>query len=156
MNKIRAVQWIGLIPFAILIILEIILFIITGFSSKIFYVLSLTIILLIYVLTYLFFDKLFKYGEKNLSNDKEILILEKEECSLWWMYLSGAGFTFLVAGLPIFNENPLFAITGLIFLVIGNLVYDIFYYPKYRLLFRKREDELEAEAKKGKIKLRKK
>lgn len=72
------------------------------------------------------------------------------------MYISGAGFTFLVGGIPLFSENPALAISGIFFLTIGNLIYNVLYYPKYRMLFRRRKYELEAEAKKGEIKLRRK
>lgn len=145
MAKIPKVQWIGLVPFMLLIILLIILWFITRFNQAIFYVLSIVIFFSLYISTHLFFYKLFEIGEETIKrDDNEILILEKEESSLWWMYISGAGFTFLVGGIPIFNTNPLFAITGLIFLTIGNLVYNIFYYPRYRLLYRRRIAELDS------------
>ena len=137
MAKITAIQWIGLVPFVILIALLFILWIITGLNSAIFYILSLVILTGMYISTHLFFYNLFEYGEKNLSNSKELLTLEKEEALNWWMYISGAGFTFLIGGLPEFENKPLVALIGLAFLILGNLVYNVFYYPRYRLLVRK-------------------
>ena len=148
MAKIQKIQWIGIAPFIVLIGFLTILWYLTGFNKAIFYILALVIVTLMYLSTHLFFYNLFEIGEKNLPNDKEILILEKEEASLWWMYISGAGFTFLVAGIPLFNTKPSFAIVGLILLTVGNLVFNIFYYPRYRLLYRKRLIKILEEKKK--------
>lgn len=143
MAKITAIQWIGIIPFLILIGLLVGLWWFTGFKTVWFYILSLVILVAIYICTNLFFYNLFEYGEKSLPNDKETLHLEKEESLNWWMYTSGAGFTFLIGGLPQFSENSIMAIVGLIFLIVSNLIYNIFYYPRYRFLMRKRIVEIE-------------
>lgn len=65
MNKIKTIQWMGLIPFLILILFLAILYFITGFNNAIFYILSLVIVTLMYFSTNLFFDNLFKLGEKT-------------------------------------------------------------------------------------------
>ena len=138
MVKIKAVQWIGLIPFFISITLLGIVWYFTGFNKIIFYILALIIFTVMYFSTHLFFYNLFEWGENKITDDKELIILEKEETSLWWMYVSGAGFTFLAGGIPVFDKYPHIAIIGLIFLIIGNLIYNVLYYPRYRLLYRKR------------------
>jgi hypothetical protein len=142
MNKIQTIQWIGTIPFLLLILLLTILWCFTGFNKEIFYILALVFVTAMYFFIDLFFYDLFEIGEKKLPGDKEILMLKKEEYSLWWMYISGAGFTFLIGGIPFFKTNPILAIAGIIFLSVGNLVYNILYYPIYRLLYRKRLVEI--------------
>ena len=142
MAKIQTAQWIGLVPFAILIALLALIWWKTGFNDVLFYLLALACVTAMYFLTHLFSYNLFEIGEKKLPNDEKILMLEKEEASLLWMYVSGAGFTFLIGGIPIFSTNPFFAIIGIVFLTIGNLIHSIFYYPRYRLLYRRRLNEI--------------
>ena len=82
-------------------------------------------------------------GESALIDDKELLQLEKEEAALWWGYVGAIGFTFFVTGIIEFQNHPTFIMTGLIFLVFGNLIYNVYYYPRQRLLIRKRLIEIE-------------
>ncbi|MBU4308641.1 MAG: hypothetical protein KJ566_02515 [Nanoarchaeota archaeon] len=89
MTKIQKAQWIGLIPFIILIFLLVILWLITGFNQAIFYALALVIVSAVYISTHLFFNNLFEKGEENIKRyDEEILILEKEEASLCYNWFN--------------------------------------------------------------------
>ena len=139
--KIKAIQIIGLVPFLLLIVLLGILWWITG-NTIVFYVWALFILIAMYFTTHLFFDNLFSFGEKNMVDDEELLKLEINEASLYWGFLGGAGFSFLTAGLATFAQNPLPAFIGFIFLILGNLIFNILYYPRQRLLIRKRLVEI--------------
>lgn len=142
MVKTKFSQWAGLISFILLIGMIISIWIVTQFNTIIFYCLLAIILLAVYGCTYLFSYQLFEYGERNISSDKELISLEKEEALNLWMYISGAGFTFLIGGLPELKTNPILMIIGLIFLIVGSLVYHIHYHPRYTLLIRKRKIEI--------------
>ena len=85
----------------------------------------------------IFGTNIFEWGEKSLSNNKEVLKLEKEHASLLGTFSTGIGIAFLIPGLTKIAENPLMATIGLILLIIGNLIFEAFYYPRYSLLIRK-------------------
>lgn len=97
------------------------------------------VLLLIYVLTYIFGINLFEYGEIGLKDDEELLKLEKDNSAILWAFSSGIGLAFLIPGLNLISDNPWMAIIGLIMLSLSNLIYEMFYYPRYALLVRKRK-----------------
>ncbi|MBU2576518.1 MAG: hypothetical protein KKF50_02250 [Nanoarchaeota archaeon] len=141
MTKVHWTQWVGAIPFLFLIGLLIFGYLITGFTI-ILNLIFVAILLLIYVSTYLFANNFFDFAEAGLSNDIELLKLEKENSAILWAFSNGIGIAFLISGLQVASENPLMIIIGLGMLSVGNLVYELFYYPRYALLVKKRVIEI--------------
>ncbi|MBU1129249.1 MAG: hypothetical protein KJ949_01300 [Nanoarchaeota archaeon] len=138
MKKIHWSEWMGIIPFLIVICLLIWGYHITS-NPVILNLIIISFLLLIYLLTYSFGLKLFEFWESNLKNDVELLKLEKDNLALLWAFSSGIGIAFLIPGMSIISENPLMATMGLILLSVGNLIWQTFYYPRYAFLVRKRE-----------------
>ena len=147
MAKIHWSQWMGIIPFLLLIGLLFFGFI-TTLNPIILNLIFVTVLLLIYFSTSIFGMKLFEYGEKDIKRDDiEILKLEKEHSALILAIVSGIGIAFLIPGLQRISENPLTALIGLGLLSLGNLIYEMFYYPRYALLIRKRKIEIDLKRK---------
>ena len=141
--KIEIYQWITIILTIILVCLIALLGLIIGFNKIFFYILVIAILLALYVLSYLFEPQLFEYGETQIKwNDEEILKLEKDNCALIWAFTNGAGIAFILTGLPKIAQSPLEAGIGLTLLIIGNLIYNYAYRPRYALLIRKRKINL--------------
>lgn len=148
MNKIKFSQWLILIPIFIFVTSFLTLLLIVGFNTLIFYISILTLLLVIYILTYTFEENLWEYGENQIEEDKELLQLEKDHSVIMWAFVNAVGIAFLIDGMPNIAEKPLSAILGLILLIVGNLIYDFAYYPRYIMLVRKRKIELDLEKKK--------
>ena len=142
MGKIKFAEWMTLVPTIVMVILIFFLWIVTGFKVVLFYILIIVILLAIYILTYTLERAIFEYGEKDMKEDIELLKLEKEHSALLWGFVNGVGIAFLISGLPKIATNPLEAMMGIILLTAGNLIYDMFYFPRYALLVRKRKIDL--------------
>ncbi|MAG78851.1 hypothetical protein CMI40_00550 [Candidatus Pacearchaeota archaeon] len=71
--------------------------------------------------------------------------MEKNDLIYHLSFINGAGFAFLIPG---FIENSnLFIITGLIFLIVGNILYYHFYLPRQQFLIIKRKIEISTKKK---------
>jgi len=141
MAKIHWSQWMGTVPFILLLVLLAMGYFITGITV-ILNLIFVSFLLLIYICTYIFSMNLFEFGEGNMKDDVKLLRLEKDNAAILWAFSSGIGIAFLIPGLSVVPNNPLMAVVGLIMLSIGNLVYEMFYYPRYALLIRKRLIEI--------------
>lgn len=139
MVKIHWSQWLGAIPFVILTILLLIGYFATGITI-ILNLIFVSFLLLIYILTYVFGPNFFELGERDMGDDVELLKLEKNNLALLWASTSGIGIAFLISGMANIAETPLMATMGLFLLSVGNLIWMMFYYPRYALLVRKRKN----------------
>lgn len=137
MEKIHWSQWMGVVPFIILIALLVGSYFIS-YNRIILNLIFVAILLSFYSLTFIFGLNIFEFGESNLSDDVELLKLEKDNAALLWAFANGVGIAFLIPGLQIISEKPLMSLIGLVLLSVGNLISDMFYYPRYALLVRKR------------------
>ena len=149
MEKIRWSQWMGLVPFVILIFLLLFGYYVTGITT-ILNLIFISLLLLFCISTGLFADKLFEFGEMNMKDDVELLNLEKDNASILWAFSSGIGIAFLIPGVPLISTKPLMVMGGLLLLAVGGLIYQMFYYPRYAFLVRKRIIVLDLAKKKKK------
>ena len=78
------------------------------------------------------------YGISNLI--EKIESNEKNNVALLWASTSGIGIAFLIPGMVNISETPLMAAMGLLLLSVGNLIWMMFYYPRYAFLVRKRKN----------------
>lgn len=144
MAKIKFLEWMALIPTIFMILILVFLWWATGFRTILGYLLVIMILLGIYISSYVFGPKIFEYGETELKDDEELLKLEKDHAALLWAFSNGAGITFLLSGLSKISQNPLEAIIGLVLLIGGQLIYEMFYLPRYAFLIRKRKISLDT------------
>jgi len=147
MAKIHWTQWLGIIPFIILIGLLLLGYFVTGITI-ILNLIFISLLLLVYLLTYVFGINFFELGEKDIKDDVELLKLEKNHIALLWLSINGVGIAFLIPGMANLLETPLMAVMGLILLSIGNLIWEMFYYPRYTLLVRKRKNIIDLKEEK--------
>ncbi len=139
MAKIHWTQWVSAIPFVLLIILLLIGYLATGITI-ILNLIIVSFLFLIYILTYIFGVNFFELGERDMKDDVELLKLEKNNMALLWASTSGVGIAFLIPGMANLSETPLMATIGLFLLSVGNLIWMMFYYPRYAFLVRKRKN----------------
>jgi len=154
MKKIHWSQWMGIVPFIFLLAILIFGYIITGGLTTILNLIFIAFLLAIYFITHILGEQIFEFGESNLKNDVELLKLEKDDSTILWALTNGVGIAFLIPGMNIMSTNPLMAIIGLVFLSIGNLVYEMFYHPRAAFLIRKRLVDLDIQNKSARIKRR--
>ncbi|MBL7055507.1 hypothetical protein ISS07_01185 [Candidatus Woesearchaeota archaeon] len=149
MKKFRWIEWVGIIPSIFLIVLVGLIYFITNFNTKILPLFLLAFLFAIFSITYILSERLQEWGEERLREDIYLLETEKSNMALIWAYISAIGFGFLMPGLVGESSNNLLLLaTGLIFLILANVVYYGFYFPRYALLLRKRIVELDCKNKK--------
>ena len=142
MEKLEFHEWFGIIPPALMLMIAGFIWAASGFNELTSYLLIITLLLVTFLLTMVFAERFIEIGEKISEKDEKLLQLEKEHAAFQVAIIMGAGLAFLFAGLPDITTKPLAAMFGLILLITSNLIYNLFYYPKYLILITKRKNEL--------------
>jgi len=152
MKRINILETLGLVFLAIALLLSILAYFLSGMNAQILSVSVLILFVSIYIFSYIIRYWLQEKGEEELFKKEksfELLKLEKDDISSLWAMVTAAGFTFLLPGIIEAGKIYLSWI-GLVFLSVGNIIYNLFYLPRHYILIKKQKinDLIKKESKK--------
>jgi len=149
MAKISFRKALGILPGALIFIIALILWFLVDFQNKLILLptLIMALLLFLYYLTFQFAEELFDFGQLKLRDDEKILELERNHIIYNLAWLNGVGIAFLIPGLDVISTSPIMALSGFILIILGNVVYNMEYLPRYFLLKIKAEVDYEKNRK---------
>jgi hypothetical protein len=136
MNKVKFKKIFGILPGLFIFIIALILWFLVNGKQKLILLptLLLTLLLFIYYLTFYYSNEIFEFGKSKLINNEKILQLEKDNVVYNLAWINGIGIFFLIPGLDKLPTSPILALSGFILIIVGNVLYNMEYLPRYFLL----------------------